>query len=261
MRTRYRFSMGEVALDQLIQEDYPDKLWILDISYAEPAISRSVETPANRDGGIITKEYRQKASVTVTFGLYIYDTAERNAACDRIKSWAKAGGNIRTNDKPDLVLQNAVCEQYPEIDSAKNWTDPLTMTFSAFTFPYWQDFNATTKTLSGTKTSGTITVPGNADYTNPTVSITANAAVTWFEVSTDATTIRVNASLAKNETATISYNSKGYLQIRRGTTSILSSRSANSADELRLPCGKTSTIKINASARITATFTARGAWL
>ena len=261
MNTRYRIRLGNVELDELLEEEYQDKLWILDISYPPPEYAYTVETPGQRNGGILTKSYRQKASVTVTFGLYIYDTAARNKACDAIKSWAAAGGTIHTNDKPDLALYNCVCEQYPDIESAKNWTDPLTMTFSSFAFPFWQDADATQKTLSGTNTSGNIDTPGNAEYTNPTVSITPNVAITWFEVTTGSTTIRVTADIAKDSAVTIDYDSKRTLRIRNGSTSLLAKRSGTSADELRVPCGKTSKIAIKASGKITAVFSVRGAWI
>ena len=267
MRTRYRISLGGVQLDTLLQDEkdesgIADKLWILDIQYPKPETARTIESPGSRDGGIITRKFRQKVSVTVVFGLYIYDPALRNQACQKIKTWAAAGGTLRTNDRTGQALYNAVCEDFAEIDSVKNWTDPITMTFSAYAVPYWQDTTQTTKTLTGTNTSGTITPPGNAGDTNPTVSIsTEYGAITWFEITTGDTTIRVTANIAKNHTVTIDYDSKRNLRIRDGSTSLLANRSAASSDELIVTCGTSNTIKIRASAKISATFNVRGRWL
>lgn len=256
MKSRYRISVGGTHLDNI-----NDKIWILDIQYPPPEIEKSIDNPAGRDGGIITKKTRRAATVTVTFGLYIYDTAERNAVCQEIKTWAAAGGTLKTNDKPGLALYNAVCDQYPDIESAKNWTDPLTVVFSAYDFPYWEEMEKTEITLKGTNTSGTINIPGNAGDVRVEATVTTQAAISWFELSAGDTKIRVNKSIANGKTITISYTKDGIMRIREGSTSILDKRSAESNDDLLVTSGERNAFRIKASGKIKVDFSTRGAWL
>ena len=183
MITRYRMSINGTQLDSCLNNNatykkYKDKIVLLNIGYSEPGISRTVETAGDTDGGIITRTYRQKATVTVTFGLYIYDVADRKAVCRIIQTLVRNGGTIQTNDRPGEALYNCVCEQFPEIDSARDWTAPLTMVFSAYAFPYWQDTAETRATIpvGGTNwTSKAINVPGNAPKSFPIIEIVAKA--------------------------------------------------------------------------------------
>ena len=188
MITRYRFSIGSRQLDQMLDTDYfsrairariKDKLVILNIGYTAPDFSRTIETAGDNDGGIITRTYRQKATVSVTFGLYIYNPQERFEACQYIKTQIRDGGTIQTSDRPGQALYNCVCEQFPEIDSARDWTAPLTMVFSAYAYPYWQSVSYdATRSINSTPsgTSMSITPSGNAPLSSPIILVTANVA-------------------------------------------------------------------------------------
>lgn len=277
MITRYRLSIGGVQLDSCLNENeqyekYKDSIVLLDIGYTAPEISRTVETAGDVDGGVITKTYRQKATVTVTFGLYIYDVADRFAVCQIIKTLASKGGTVITNDRPGQELDNCVCEQYPEIDSARDWTAPLTMVFSAYAFPYWQDQEATVKSLTGKKTSATTYVPGNAPNAMTIVSILANEAyannATTTVVSINGKTIKLYYVFKKNNYCVIDYDSHNNLRVRvydtptsTKYTSILSSVADTSSDKLLAKPGANNTVSIDAAKNITATFSVRGAWL
>ena len=277
MITRYRAAIAGTQLDQLLQSDkrFKDKLAILNIGYSEPGFSRTIETAGDNDGGIITKSYRQKASVTITFELRIYDIADRQEACDKIKTLASKGGDITTNDKPGKYLGGCICEQYPEIDSARDWTAPLTMIMTSYTFPYWQNSTETVKSLTGTKTETTISVPGNAPKANCVVEITAledfpsklngvGAAVT-----VGSTKITINYSLKKNNYVLIDQDERNNLRIRIYNNSTnnkllvsgIGLATTSSSDKLIAIPGKSNKFAIQAEKKITARLSARGAWL
>lgn len=277
MITRYRMSIGGVQLDSCLDEieefeQYKDRIVLLNIGYTAPEISRTIETAGDVDGGIITKTYRQKATVTVTFGIYIYDVADRFAVCQHIKTLASKGGTIITNDRPGQELDNCVCEQYPEIDSAKDWTAPLTMVFSAYAFPYWQEQEATVRSLTGKKTSATTYVPGNAPNAMTIVDFLVNEAYSASAVTTvvsiNGKSIKLYYAFKKNNYCVIDYDSNNNLRVRvydtptsTKYTSILSSVADTSSDKLLAKPGANNTVSIDAAKGITATFSVRGAWL
>lgn len=283
---RYWVSLGGTRLDTLLDKDYKDAVLVTDIQYAKPDISKTIETPGDLDGGLITRKYRQKASVTITFLLRIYDTAKRNKACQAVKTWASKGGVLRTSDRSDQVLLYSVCDEYPEIDSAKNWLDPLTMTFSSYTFPYWQDATESTITISGSSSSsGSITIPGNAPRAYTTIkatvtqgsikglSVTFNGA--WIIVGAQkaSDSLPSGASLVRaNEYLLFDHDNDLHLRINhmdkdgKFLESWLPYRYYNSADELFATPGKSNSLKFTAVSsasayKVSLNLKARGAWL
>lgn len=256
MRTRYRISVGGKYLDAI-----DSRIVTTDIQHSAPEFARTVDVPGGSDGGVITRTYREKASVSVTFMLRIYSITERDEVMQEIKTWAKAGGTLLTNDRSGKRLYNVVCDQFPEVTSVRNWLDPITIVFSAYRVPYWQDSTVTTVTLSGTNASGKMTVPGNASQAYVSATITAKAAVTWFEIKTGSTTIKITANIAKDDVVEISYGTSHEITIKNGKTSLLSGRSPESADNLLLPCGKESSISIKADKKVSCQFKARGVWI
>lgn len=174
---RYQVSIGGSWLHTYLNSDsrFKGRVYVQDIKYAEPAVQLTVETAGDADGGVITRKYRQKASVTVVFNVMTWDPSYRYAAVEAIRTLASKGGTILTSNRAGKALYNCVCEKYPEIESSKDRTQDIEMTFSTYAFPYWQDLVQTPKTLTGTRVSGAFTVPGNAPAAIPTVEITANA--------------------------------------------------------------------------------------
>ena len=278
MITRYRISLFGTQLDQLLQSDerFKDRLVILNIGYTEPGYSMNIETPGDSDGGVIARKYRQKATVTVTFGLYIYSTADRYEACELVKTLCTKGGTVMTSDKPGKALYNCVCEQYPEIDSSRDWTAPLTMVFSAYAFPFWVNTADSVKSITGKKTSAALSVPGNAPRANVTAEITALAnfskpkdnAVT-LRVDVGSTNLQFSYQFANNNLIVIDYDSYNNLRVRlydnatsrKLITSLLPYMLPKSSDRLIATPGSNNTVSIDSAKNITAVFKTKGAWL
>lgn len=256
MINRYRVSMDNHQLDQV-----DDRIWILDITEPDPGISFAVEQKAIRDGAVITRKHRDKCSVTVKFCINAYDTAVRSMIYQNVVRWAR-GNVLRCNTRYGQALYHAVLEGISPI-SAKNWTEELTLTFSDYTFPYWQDEEIITKTLAaGTNKSGTMTVPGNAENTVVNASITAGASVSWVKVYAGDTMIYLSEiSLSNGDVVTIDHDDGMNLRIMKGTTSLLNKRTADSDDDLIVNCNTTTTVRVQASGSVTGSFTARGCWV
>ena len=208
--------------------------------------------------------------------MYVYNTADRYEACELIKSLCAKGGTITTNDRPGKALQNCVCEQFPEIDSARDWTAPLTMVFAAYAFPYWVNTADTTKSMTGTKTSASLNVPGNAPSANMVAEVTIganfskpkdNAATLTLTVGS--TSLQFSYKFEKNNYILIDLDSRNNLRARlynnatskQLITSLLPYMLPKSADKLLGTPGGNNTVAIEAAKSITAVFKTKGAWL
>ena len=279
---RYQVSIGGKWLHTYLNSDkrFKGRVWVEDIQYAEPSIKRTIETAGDADGGIITRTYREKASVTILFNVLTWDPTERYDAIESIRSLAAKGGTILTSNRPNRALFNAVCETYPEIVSSKARTDTISMTFSAYAFPYWQDkADPTPKTLSNTtNTSMSVTVPGNAPRAKCTVEIIANEnfggnsnlAGSTVDVTVGKTTLYLAYDLQKNNYCLIDTDEHDNLRVRIYNNSTSSKKLITSGIGLLLPTssdrleaipGQANTFKVRANKKVTAKLYARGAWL
>ena len=251
-------SRYEVTLNGVKLNDLHSKILVLDVNYAEPNREFGTFSPAKRDGGRMYRKYKEKASVTVSFAIREYAIAERQRICQLIGTWAMNGGELMINDRTNQKLV-CECERKPAISSARDWTATLTITFTAYAVPYWQDTVPATLTLSGTSKSGTLYVPGSAPETVTEVTITAGAALSSISLTVAGKTMTLSGlSVASGGVITISYDSQMIQSIKTGSTSLLNKRTG--ADDLLAKCGANNSMSFSASASCTVVFKARGLW-
>lgn len=254
MTTRYEASMDGTSLSGL-----DASIVILDIAHRKPEIEVNAASVANRPGAKIMTRVVRSAGVTISFMIRKYSLSDRQSVCDMVVAWA-GGSVLRTNDRAGKHLQ-VICEQYPEINSAKNWTDPVTMTFTAVERPFWEDDTQTTLTVTGTVAQESMNVPGSAGEALVEVTVTANAAVTGVALVAGSTEIELeDIALDQGDTVTIDYKD-GIQRIRKGNTSVLGNRTKDSSDDLLAACGKMVTFAVESDASVTAVFKVRGCWL
>ena len=257
MRSRYRVTLGGTHLDSI-----DSNLLILDVSHSSTPIQPTSYRTANLDGYDYKQEYIEKTTVTITFELHIYDIAKRNEACQAVNKWASAGGTLKTNDRADQQLYYTRCEQYANIESAKNWTDPLTLVFSTTYVPYWCSSTAKALTLTGKSAKGTMKLDGNVGYSTVYADVTASATVTSFQITAGTTTLKLTGiSVPAGKVLSIDYVRSRYLRVRVDGKSVMAKVDPSSSDQLLVPCGQNSTISIVANNKVTAKITARGRWL
>ena len=257
MTSRYRISVGGVELDSL-----DDRLLILDIGYSAPERETRKYSTANLDGIDIKETKVIRRTVTVTFELHVYGIAERNALCQAVNAWAAAGGTLITNDREGQRLVNVVCSQFAEIDSARDWTSPLTIVFETTYVPYWVSDEEVVRTLTGKNTTGIMALDGNTGEALVSVTATAQSAVTSFKATVgDKALVLTGLSVATGQTIVIDYIRNRYLRIRANGVNVQGKLvPAESSDNLTAECGKTSQIGIVSDGRVTAVFKARGCW-
>ena len=206
-------------------------------------------------------ERKASTSVTVTFELHIYSTPARQAALQSVISWARDGGVLEVNDREGQYL-SCVCTKYPSIDSVKKWTNPLSITFTAYKVPYWEESSPTSVTISGRNSSGSLELPGNGGDALVSCSIRAGGTLTSLRVTVGNTYIDLNnMSVPSGGYVDITYDSDKHIVISINGASGLSRRTGLSSDNLMAPSGKSTRVSILSSVTITATFSARGCWM
>ena len=261
MITRYRVSFGGVQLDSL-----DDNIAILDVQHTQPSRVVRKMTTANLDGYDIGETKVGQRTVTVTFELHIYDIKERNRVCQAVNAWAAAGKTLIVNDRENHRLENVVCEQFADIDSVRNWTDPLTLVFATTSNPYWRSVDAVTRTLTGKGVSGTMTLDGNVSSSLVGVEVTATTAITSMQITVGSSTLKMTGlTIATGQKVVVDYLKDRYMRIKGNGSSIMAKLDPTSSDLLLAECGKSTSIGVSAyngssSVKVTAVFTARGCW-
>lgn len=161
MTCRYEVTLNGVSLASL-----DPSILITNVQYEPPNYAPTTTTIANRHGARVLKRQKGRAAVTVRFMVRAYGIADRQSVLQDIISWARDGGDLRINDRPGQFLQ-CICDQLPAVDSVRDWTAEMSITFAAYAIPYWQEVEYTTVTIpvAGTSTLGAfgeMYVPGNA---------------------------------------------------------------------------------------------------
>lgn len=256
MISRYEAYLDGVALSSI-----SDKLLILDIAHEAPMFeNRSVQF-AKRHGLYVYDRYKESATVTITFSLRIYDIAERQQMCQEVARWAMNGKILQTNDRPNQRLR-VICETPPVIESALGWTDTLSIVFSGYIVPFWEEAVPVTLTLSGSSADGSLYVPGNVDMARVECTITPQETLSEIRIDCESSFITLKDMNVTNEqTVRIYYDDKMNLHIQRGLDSYYSKRSAYSSDDLLLECGKNNRVSFDADEIVSVVFSARGLWL
>jgi len=254
MISRYEAILNGISLSSI----HPS-IFVLDVNYQPPQTDFSTYNVAKRNGARIHKENTQSISVSVSFEIHSYSIAERQRICSLVSLWAKNGGMLEINDRPGQRLR-CVCEQKPAITSAKRWTEPITITFSAYELPFWEESEQAVKTFpAGTSGEGLLFVPGCVDGAFFEADIVANAAISSVSLTANGKTMNLSGlSVSAGNTIKISYTDDMILRIKNGSTSLLSKRTG--ADDLIAKCGELNSISFTANASVTVTFKVRGLW-
>lgn len=257
MISRYRVKLGSTQLDSI-----DDNILILDVAYSSLEKNISKYATANLDGYDIHETYVARQTVTISFELRIYDTAERNAVLQKINEWAMVGGDLQINDREEQYLSSVVCDQYATLTSVRNWTDPLTIVFSTTTNPYWLSSTPKTVTLSGKSAGGTLKMNGNVGNALINVSITTEGTVSSLQIVVGSTKLVLKGlSVPSGKKIVVDYIKDRYLRILANGSSVLSKLQTESTDDLHAKCGQDVNVSITANSKITAVFSGRGMWL
>lgn len=251
---KYEVWMNDIALSSL-----SPAIFISGIAYKPATKKVNSDDIAGRDGERIENVKYKGATVTVSFILRKTATEYRQDINDAIVAWATKG-ILRTSDRPWKRLR-VLCVDPPYIPDTCDWTTPISMTFKAFEYPFWEDTVQSVLSLAAaTSGSGTLYVPGSVGKALVEVTVTPSSSMANITLTVGNTSITLTGvSATSSASVTITYDDKGIQQIMCGSTSILDKRTGS--DDLLAECGKTTTFSFTASAAAAVTFMARGQWL
>lgn len=244
-------------------------LILTDVIEHPPELDRRTLTLLGRDGARVTKTRLRALSVSARFELHEPDPARRRHLCRELARWAVPGGLLTLGDRPGQRLR-VTCDAPPVTGSTLGWTQPVTVRFTAWEAPWWEDETAVTAASAAPAASGTLTLRPTGDLPTPLEATVRNASGAVLDAVTlscggQAMTL-TGLGMAPGETLTLDHDDRALtrLVIRAAdgvTRSALPLRTAESADEILLAPRQSSEIRYAAGGPVTASVTARGRWL
>lgn len=256
-------SRNRVWLNNLGLADIDPAIHVHDIAYSSPGITTSTVEHARYHGARVSRQRMGSSGVTVQFDVREYDIAARQQIINRIAAWAMKGGILTTDDRPGQRL-HVVCTTPPTISSSLRWTARLTLEFTAFDNPCWEDVTPKALTLTGTDESGNLYGAGTAADPYVTATVEAGADITQITLNAGDTTFELTGiSVQAGETLEIGYDGTNTLYIRNTDTGVsyLEKRSASSHDDLMIPVGRFSEVGFSSDGMASVTYRVRGLYL
>lgn len=202
-----------------------------------------------RDGQRITNQKRDYLEIQVRFAIDIKqsDLESRAVVLENAIRWARGGGKLKVNYRPDRFV-NVIMSQAPGEGDIRAWTNEYTITFRASAVPYWQDetwkeAGNVFSTVSNGKVTGNVAmdVPGNA-VTYPIYQVTNVSGKQIDNVTVGIKSLRKielqNIGLDAGEHLLIDHDDNDFLRIRIMATngkyrSVMSCRTEKSDDDLQ----------------------------
>lgn len=219
---------------------------------------------ANRaDYGMIPLNVARHKSIVLTVKLMIKERIrhERDSVIRKIQGWAKQGW-LTTNMRPGKRLY-VFCTKYPKVEAFKT-TERLEVQFTAYGEAYWQD--TVPLSFQSESASSSATVEVNPECTHECFF----EAIITNKDSTDLTSVTIaigskslqltGLTIGADETVSIYYDDLHLLHIESDGTSLLSKRTASSADDLILEPDSTNTITLTFDVSCDYTVNIRRLW-
>ncbi len=245
------------ALNGVSFSSLDESIRLLDVQEISPTL-RSVTADRHTDGTYLLARHRASLQIRLRFLIAEYGVARRSELLHRVMAWAEQGGNL-TLEKQGMRVLSVVCTSFPSL-SALNWLETLSLTLTAYDCPYWEDADATVLTMTDTLA---VTAPGTAPETPLDVLITnaGSAALTRISITAAQRITLSGLSIPSGGQLRIHHDA-GYFAVESKlggiSTSVLSCRTPDSADDLTLLPGQAVVVSISADAAIQAELRFKG---
>lgn len=252
MRNLMTCALGGIGL-----LDVDERVYIDDI---EEEISISQDTAKRPGYGQfpLNAPRRDSLIVTITFMVKERDRTARASVIQTVRGWAKEGW-LTLNIRPNQQLY-VFCTKLPETKTFE-WTERMEIQFTAYGEAYWQEIvpvsvNAASAVSSDTRT---IMPNGTQDCFLEAEIKPSSGTLTSVSIAVGTQTLALSGlSVTKTAPLQIYYDALHLLHIESGGSSLLSKRSAASADDIILAAGQANTVILTFSRACTYTIKARG---
>lgn len=242
----------EVYLDGVSLRDAAPKIWIKQVTEDVTAPEVTTAPFPGWDGERPIRSVRRSMRVTIAATIHeVHDLAVRSAALDAIAGWMRAG-TLTVSYRPGRRLR-VVPTGRPSLGKVRDYTQEVTMEFTAYAPPYWEDSAATEKVCTA-GTTGSVTLNATGTTLSPLgAAIVPSATLTEFELTAGNRTVSLEGlELASGKQLVFAHTPDGFLTITADGVGVLSCRTADSADDLEVsPGANTVTWEADASCAVT----------
>lgn len=253
---------NDIMLNGISIRDSDPRIIVSGLLVSQPKEKTDVTYMGYTHGGRLNKTTRQELSAAFVIGINESDAQERNAIYQTIKKWGRYPGYITTGAREN---QRLYVETMEVKASGKRQAETITITFTAYAKPFWENIGIQSASIATETTDGeaTISAPGNADECAVDAEITAvGGTLNTLTVTVGETAMSFTAlGIAAGSKLTISHTETGLLTIKSGETSLMGKRTAASADDLIAEPGSRNDASFAANVTCTAKFSTRGRWL
>lgn len=219
------------------------------------------ERPGMAGQRILSIKRTQLAVRIETVCREIYDLRARAEAVQAMAAWAQ-DGRLELSNRPDQFLQCIVTKR-PAPGTDRDYTQTFTVELAAIDCPYWQAM--VPDSVSGSGTTGTLHLTPGGTVKRIPLSFTvtpSSGTLTSFSVTVGGRTIALSGlSVSSSSSLVLDYDDHMLQRIRVGSTSVMSKRTAASADNLLVDPMTDNTIAFTADVASAVEFTARGWYL
>ena len=183
---------------------------------------------AGAPGQFMTGWRPQSREITVEFAIRErLDFTVRAQAITAVTAWAAGGGWLELSDRPGLRMYVALTEA-PSLGKLREWTADLSMTFTAYEWPFWSESAPVVASDTLTTGSLTVNVTGTWDTRLEAEITPASTALTSVVITVGGETMTLSSlSVAAESTLKIWWDERHLLRITNGSTGLLSHRTGS----------------------------------
>ena len=247
-----RAALGGVQLDEL-----HESIVIQRVDPGTPQRNISAVAMMGGAGQRITGDHWETLDIIVEFGINLpkRQMELRRQVFEMVTAWALRGGWLTVNWMPNRrVWVDRV--ELPNGGDMWEWTNTYTITFRAYSVPFWQEENPASVAANLTSGSVVLGVGGNVQTViDLTFKNTSGSTINTFSVSAGGNTISLSdIGLLNGETLQIHHGTDGLLRIVIGSRSVYNKRAAGGADDLYVQPGNvTVSVTAGGSGRLIVT--------
>lgn len=247
----------QVWLNGLSLQDVDPSIRITDVQELAPSQLTATTAMAMGDGLRLLRRNRQSMSVAVCLIIREYSMSRRKAALAAVLAWARQGGWLSLGDRPGQRL-NVIADALPSLTSALRWTEILTLRFTAYEAPFWEEA-APTCILPGRK----VHLPGNGPAAPVDFCWETPGGNVSLCIQTPLSRIHLDSLPTSPGQQLGMAHMGGVPIITLDGKDMLVYRTADSSDDLLLASGETSIVEATANGAPIQNITlmARGRWL